>query len=753
MKLDLYPFQSTAVQNTVKEFATADRTKVIMPCGTGKSLVGVHIMNQMAPRRSLVVSPSLALVKQLLDTHTEQGSLSRILVVCSDDSTAKEARDKFEIPGVTTDAKLITSELRKKTDVMVFSTYQSSPKIAEAFAGGSVPAFDLAVFDEAHHMAGGSKIFTTALDDDRIKIRKRLFMTATPRVATKSAKQQAEDEGYEFYSMDDEEHFGREAFGMSFNEAIEGDYLTDYQVAIFVVKESEIQEWVDKDEDYHLTAKRVALIRAMQEHDIRKVIAYHKTINQMKWFADVGLQNTFNAFKESNAVSGTLWSGALEGSDSAGVRRQVLNHFAGLNGDTRAVLNNCRVLQEGVDCPSVDAVCLIDSRTSPIDIVQIVGRAIRRSPNKQIATIILPVFMPSGVEDDVESFIQSSDFAVVWDVVAAIKAHDSRVQGWVSSAGSFGSGESKSHIKFNINLPSRIQGKFFDAIESRIVRRFRANKMLTEDLIWGWMKLYFITNGKYPSVKTNESPETGEEWRNIDSSLRIGNRGLRGGSSIAMLKSQRTGVKSVRRTSMLKESIVFRWMKRYCKEKGHWPRQSSMELSPEGSTWCSVNSALQVGVRGLAGGSSLKKLRLKFNGLDKPQLTEDNIFEWMKEYFEENQKWPLADSKETIHGRSWRYINKCLKEGKQGLTGGSSFIKLILKHGRDPNLYSGAGHGIVRAISDEKKNEIFDEMSQYLAKNGRWPNAKTSSEWHRLDAVLSKRGSSLSKLRKQILGE
>lgn len=747
MKLKLHDFQSNAVRSVLKEFKQADRANVIMPCGTGKSIVGVHVVKRMAPKRLLVVAPSLALVKQLLDTYAEQIGLPRVLVVCSDDSTAKEAREKFEIPGVTTDAGVIAAELRKQSGLIVFSTYQSSPKIAEAFAAGKVPSFDLAVFDEAHHMAGGSKAFTTPLDDSRIKIRKRLFMTATPRVATQSAKDQAEDEGYEFASMDDESRFGREAFYMSFNTAIEGGHLTDYQVAIFVVKESEIESLVNGDEDAKETAKRVALIRAMQEHDIRKVLAYHRSVRQMDWFSEIGLRKTFDAFKESEQVTGSLWSGALDGSDPVSIRRGTLNHFASLNGDSRAVLNNCRVLQEGVDCPSVDAVCLIEPRTQPVDIVQIVGRAIRKSANKKVATIILPVFMPKGVEDDVESFIKSSDFAPVWDVISAIKSHDDRVQGWVSSAGSFSGAASKSHIKFNINLPSGMQGKFYEAIESRIVKRFREPVILTEEMIWEWMQQYFEKNEAWPGVHSMELAPV-NTWNNINQAMAKGFHGLPGGSSLWKLRIKMTG-----ETRILTEEAITKWMKEFHERTGKWPSASNNSVTP-GGTWNQINFALYSGYRGLPGGSSLRMLRRKITGdntsFNEVVVSEQIIWGWMKEYFNKNHTWPVFRCKDITPAGTWMQVDRLLRTGRCGLNGGLSLLRLRHKM-----------TGGKKVMTDDA---IWELMNQYHVQHGRWPTCRSPEDtpfgsWSRIDSSLSKgangltNGLSLRKLREAKTGE
>jgi len=604
-------YQLKAIEAAVETLKQTDRAKVIMPCGTGKTLVGFHVRWRLAPKRSLIVAPSLALIKQLLDEYDEQGGIDcPVMVVCHDDSTVKKAREKYNIPNATTDPVEIRKRLKSNRTILVFCTYQSTPRLAEAYQSLRLPKLDFGLFDEAHRMAGRSK-YGAALSDGNIPIAKRLFMTATPRVATKFAIAKAADDGVDLASMDDESQFGPEAFCMSFNDAIAGGHLTDYQVAVFVIKESEIAAMIDGNEDARELAKRVALMRAMAQHDIRKVLAYHKRNEKAKWFADVGVPSIFDAFQRAGEIDGTLWSKSLSGADKADDRVKMLDKLKHLNGDSRAVLSNCEVLQEGVDCPSVDAVCLIEPRTSPINIVQIIGRAIRKSPNKKIATIVLPVFMPADAEGDIEGFVASSEFAPVWDTLAALKSHDNRVEGWVSSAGKFGSSERKSHIEFNVDLPAALQGKFADAITSRVVSQFTESMRLSEDLVWQWMQDYFAQHKKWPSKKTKSRAPDGSSWGAIDLSLRVGTRGLQGGLTIASLKKKNGLVRIC-----LTEDLIWGWMQEFFKKRNRWPTARTEELTPDGSTWNSISQCLTGCRRGLRAGLSLRKFRKKMLSAD-----------------------------------------------------------------------------------------------------------------------------------------
>jgi predicted helicase len=675
----LKPFQETAIANTVAAFRSADRAKVIMPCGTGKTIVGIKIREQLKPKRTIIVTPSLALVKQLLDSYVTESSLQSALVVCSDNTTANEARNQFNIPRVTTNPEEIAKELRKRDNVVVFSTYQSTPKIAECFQGKGVPRFDLGIFDESHHMATISKIFTTALEDSAIPIRKRLFMTATPRVAMDRDRKNAEIDGYTIACMDDESQFGKESFHMSFGEAIRDGHLTDYQVAIFAVKESDIRSMIANDEDIAGLAKRVALVQAMRQYDLRKVLVYHRSVKSMNWFAEIGIRQTYEQVKEAKKDKCGLWSESMDGGDSAKKRKKILDAFRNISGDRRAILNSCRTLQEGVDCPAVDAICLLDPRKQPIDIVQIVGRAIRNSPDKKIATIILPVFMPENAESDPGAFVESAEFSDVWDMLAALKSHDERIKGWVSQSGS----NSKKSLPINVvfggsKLPISLQGKMINAIQSRIAKTID-RQLLTEDLVWKWMQEHYKHHGRWPvrrikSGHENQVAPDGSTWGSIRDALSCGYRGLMGGSSLLKLRLKKSG-----KNQLLTEDLIWEWMQSFFNENGKWPTSASCEIAPNGDSWLAINASMRKGRFGLSPNGGLSKLRSEKLGYS--VLSEDLIVDWMESYFKQFRKWPKnKDTAIAPCGITWKAVSFALRAGTRGLAGSSSFLVLRRKY-------------------------------------------------------------------------
>ena len=220
------PHQRAAVDAIVAGLEVADRGQVVMACGTGKTLVARFLHDEMASRRTLVLVPSLSLLKQSLREWLSVGTFD-FLAVCSDDTVTPDEADavvssttELGLP-VTTDPAEITSFLRRRGGGVVFATYQSSPRIAAAQAG-RVPGFDLVVADEAHRCAGPEAgVFATVLDAGRIKAAKRVFMTATPRYFTGRVKKAAEEADWEVASMDDETRFGPVLHRLSFADAIE----------------------------------------------------------------------------------------------------------------------------------------------------------------------------------------------------------------------------------------------------------------------------------------------------------------------------------------------------------------------------------------------------------------------------------------------------------------------------------------------------------------------------------------------------
>jgi predicted helicase len=235
-------YQATTIDKVVKGLAKGGRGQLNLPPGSGKTLVGLWSAEQLRAKRTLILLPSLTLVRQTLDVWATHSTTDfRFPAVCSDATTADQ-KDSWVVSAAelghraTTDPTDIADFLQGTGRRVIFSTYQSSPRIAEAFKSTTLTPFDLVIADEAHRCAGKSgPDFAAVLDEAKLPASRRLFMTATPRILTGRAKAQAVEDKVEVASMDDEAVFGPVLHSMSFREAIERDILSDYQVVVLVI--------------------------------------------------------------------------------------------------------------------------------------------------------------------------------------------------------------------------------------------------------------------------------------------------------------------------------------------------------------------------------------------------------------------------------------------------------------------------------------------------------------------------------------
>lgn len=438
------PHQATARDAVLAGFLQSDRGQLVMACGTGKTLTSLFIANALEARRVLFLVPSLSLLSQVLREwiSNETGPFD-FLAVCSDDTVVHGPDDAVATTSdlsypVTTDPTTIARFLRSRREGkrLVFATYQSSAQVARAMEFAAVPSFDLAVADEAHRLAGDTTgEFATILrgaDERRpIRARKRLFMTATPRYFTGRVRRVAAANELELASMDDEELFGPSFHTLTFAEAIEQELLTDYQVAIIGVDDAQYREWAERglflradllpDMDARTLASHIGFAKAMRNFGVSRAISFHGRVAKARRFAEM-LPRVIGWMPEEDRPEGTLLSDYVSGEMPVGQRRVKLRSLAAPPTD-RVHLANARCLSEGVDVPALDCVAFIDPRRSEIDIIQAVGRAMRRSPEATIGTIVLPVFL-AGFEDP-DAALEDSSFKPVWDVLKALRAHDS----------------------------------------------------------------------------------------------------------------------------------------------------------------------------------------------------------------------------------------------------------------------------------------------------------------------------------------
>lgn len=502
------PHQRKAIQDVVDGFAAAERGQLVMACGTGKTLTSLFIRQELDAHRTLVLLPSLSLLKQSMQEWRANTVVPfEALPVCSDDTVAHNADDavthtsELGVP-VTTDPDEIAAFLRRRSGPrVIFSTYQSSRQIAAAFALGRVPAFDLVVADEAHRVAGNeSSVYATVLDSDAIRARRRLFMTATPRYYTGRVRKAAQDADMEVASMDDPTRFGHVLHRLSFGDAIRRDLLTDYQVAIVGVDDATYRDWaqegtlVSRDgeiTDARTLASQIGLAKAMRKYDLHRVISFHSRVARAREFA-AELPRVVEWMPARHRPTGTVWTGHASGTMTAGERHVLLQQLRHLDDGGRGLLANARCLSEGVDVPTLDGVAFIDPRRSEVDIVQAVGRAIRKSQDKTVGTIVMPVFIDT--DTDPEAALDSSAFKPVWDIIQALRAHDSELGEQLDALrrelGREG-GRPRLPDKIHTDLPATVGVDFARAFDVRLVEKTSASW----EFWYGLLEKYVADNG------------------------------------------------------------------------------------------------------------------------------------------------------------------------------------------------------------------------------------------------------------------
>jgi len=429
------PHQVEALDAIMRRLSGGGRGRVIMACGTGKTFVQLWAHERLKSHRTLVLVPSLFLVQQSLHEWTANRTRPfEFLAVCSDETVVD--RDSFVsdvtalgLP-VTTDPAMIRQFMEGPGDRVVFSTYQSSGQIAEAVQGTEM-RFDLVLADEAHRLAGtGSRDFAAALRDEAIPARRRIFFTATPRYLTGKMRGTGAEADLEVVSMDDEAVFGPEIHRLSFGEAIRRELLSDYRVVVVGVSDRDalrlaeqgaFVSFAGKTTDARSLAREIGLAKAMHDFGLRRVISFHSRVKAARDFAE-DLGKLIAHLPADQSPQGDLVFDYVSGEMPTGDRRTRLNRLRNVAADQYALLANARCLSEGVDVPSIDGVAFIDPRRSHVDIVQAVGRAIRLSPDKTLGTIVIPVLVPEG--EDEEQVLSDSAFEPVWAVVRALRAYD-----------------------------------------------------------------------------------------------------------------------------------------------------------------------------------------------------------------------------------------------------------------------------------------------------------------------------------------
>ena len=464
--------QEDAIADTVEGLREHARGRLVMACGTGKTFTALRVAEQIvgADGRILFAAPTIALVSQARREwlrHTVRPLHS--LVVCSDPFAGGNREEdmrvsELECP-VTTDPAAIASLLREKEGAkVVFCTYHSLKRVTEAQHEHEAPAFDLAIADEAHRTTGVSPSETAGSarrvdfqeihDDGRLRAENRLYMTATPRMYTAASRSKMQRQGYNVVDMGDFDVYGPELHRLSFAKAVDERMLSDYRVIVLGVHQSGVTPGLRRrlaglddaetgrdaptvNDMARVLGVSLAVNGVTEGTDIEKpgplprTLAFANSIRRSKWYVEAFqepevLRATTRRMAEGRAMR--VKARHLDASDNVHVRNTELQAL-----DSAPRRNECRIVSnvklftEGVDVPSLNAVAFLDPRDSQVDVVQAVGRVMRRAEGKRFGYIVVPVVVEPGKDVISALEIGTEGYQTVGRVLRALQSHDGRL--------------------------------------------------------------------------------------------------------------------------------------------------------------------------------------------------------------------------------------------------------------------------------------------------------------------------------------
>ncbi len=481
--------QTEAINATKKYFSDPKnaRGKLIMACGTGKTYTSLKIMEALDPKITLFLAPSIALLSQTFREYAQEKSEPFYAsIVCSDDKTGKskdEDNDDInfsELPLKPSTRLEDILSVRKKAQkenkrFIIFSTYQSALRIKEAQEAG-LGEIDLIICDEAHRTVGAmyssnerddKNAFTLCHSDENIKAKKRLYMTATPKVYSESSKAKAKESDNVIYSMDDAEIFGEEIYTLNFSKAIALDLLTDYKVIILAVRKENLSgvtnsvnkkisqlkaegtkldkklinnEFVCKIVGTHKGLAKQDLIvlddENKEDNDLKnqydtapsqRAINFCKSINTSKNIKD-SFETIMECYdeelKKKSFKNLKISIDHIDGTMNCKDRLDKLEKLNQFEPNTCKVLSNARCLSEGVDVPALDSIVFFDGKSAMVDIIQAVGRVMRKAKRKKRGYIILPIALEEHEIQNLDEAVNNTNFKNIWKVIKALRSHD-----------------------------------------------------------------------------------------------------------------------------------------------------------------------------------------------------------------------------------------------------------------------------------------------------------------------------------------
>lgn len=440
-------YQVEALKKINKELKTVNRTTTVMACGSGKTLVGLWTFEKIRPKLSVVFVPSIGLIKQIRADWLGNTSIEKLrtISICSaNDRSARE--DEFDISQkdldfkITLDSKEVKKFVNTKTNDLkiIFCTYQSSKVIRKAI--GKRKVIDFAIFDEAHRTAKVSKhkkynkndLFSYALYDENIFIKKRLFMTATRRVEDRKKFNNAGDAKLTV-SMDKKEIYGSVCYPLTFYEAAKKNIVAKSKFIVSHVTSDEIareQRRLSKtiikgiNIKTEQVADQIAIKKAVEKYKIKKLFTFHTTVNQAYSFTKNGPEGISNHLPK-------FFTTSIDGKMRSRLRDARMQEF---KENDYSLMSNARCLIEGIDVPEVSMVAFVTPKQSEVDIVQATGRALRNrnQKDKKFGYVLIPIFVESKKGEKQSEAIQRTDYEKLAIVIKAMGEHDDEIKQIIS---------------------------------------------------------------------------------------------------------------------------------------------------------------------------------------------------------------------------------------------------------------------------------------------------------------------------------
>ena len=479
-KKELRDHQIKALNAVREGLAEDDRGKMIMACGTGKTFTSLCIAEDLAGvgKTVLYMVPSLALMSQTVrEWKNDAKEDFTAFSACSDDKVGKKkaSDDQIEVNlndlafPATTDARKLSEQIKhadKSKMTVVFSTYHSIDVISKSQYEHELGDFDLIVCDEAHRTTGATLVgddesnFVKIHSDENVRGKKRLYMTATPRIFGETAKKKADDGEVALASMDDENTFGKNLFHRGFGWAVDNNLLTDYKVVVLMMDEQLVSDRVQRSftEGAELelddATKMVGCYKALAKvgmndkkdgvtkdtAPMKRALAFCQNIKSSQMFSSE-FSNVVNEYisnedvSEENRTDLKVELFHVDGTFNAEQRNEKLNWLKDeADENICRVLTNARCLSEGVDVPALDAIMFLHPRKSQIDVVQSVGRVMRKSEGKDLGYVILPITVAPGVSAE-KALNDNERYKVVWQILNALRAHDERFDSTINRIG------------------------------------------------------------------------------------------------------------------------------------------------------------------------------------------------------------------------------------------------------------------------------------------------------------------------------